>query len=609
LRDVTLQTSAVTQESRWRALPWQEYVPVGLVGAAALLLYTLTACPWVLGGDNGEFALLAAAPGVPHPSGYPLYALYLRAMSWLPGITPAHTAALATALLGALTAWTAGWAAIRWGARPTAAAFAASLFAFARLPWQLSTSAEVFALHALLAAAILGMVAPGGRLRGLRRAAALGLLAGLGLANNHTLVLLAPTGIYGVMRAGREAQRPLLAFGVALLGFAVGLAPYAALPWLGDGALWGWANPQTLDDVLHHALRRDFGTFQFGIYEGDPQRALHLWLLASHLWIDALFLAVPASLLGLWIVFSRRLPGPERRVDLALWLVSFALAGPGLVLMMNRSPDGVARFVVERFYLLPQLMLVVPTALTFEWLSMRLRLTGARIWPVAVIVACLLIAAHLQRIHDHNRPTLEHYVTNTLEQLPADAVLLGTGDHRFFGYQYAQIGLGLRPDVVALDATQLTYPWYYDRACARFGAPLSGPASDGSRNFSTVALIEQLVASGRPVFLTDVYSDGVGRRVPMVPAGALLRVVPPGEPPKSIIEMHLETVNIFNRYLVETLFVPEAGTWDALVFEDYARPWHSLAESFDRIGDAATAARIREIESRFLPSQPTSALF
>ena len=53
------------------------------------VLYVSTASPYVLGDDSGEFSTLYAAGGVAHPSGYPLYALVLRAFSWLPVVTPA----------------------------------------------------------------------------------------------------------------------------------------------------------------------------------------------------------------------------------------------------------------------------------------------------------------------------------------------------------------------------------------------------------------------------------------------------------------------------------------------------------------------------------------
>ena len=72
------------------------------VAVAALVVYSALASPHIVDGDNAELATLGAIGGRSHPPGYPLYVLWLRAWSWLPGATPAQTTALATAILGAL---------------------------------------------------------------------------------------------------------------------------------------------------------------------------------------------------------------------------------------------------------------------------------------------------------------------------------------------------------------------------------------------------------------------------------------------------------------------------------------------------------------------------
>src|SRR5215831_1295003 len=71
------------------------------IALTALIVYVALASSEVVDGDNAEFATLGAVGGRAHPSGYPLYVLWLRAWSWLPGQTQAHSAAFATAILGA----------------------------------------------------------------------------------------------------------------------------------------------------------------------------------------------------------------------------------------------------------------------------------------------------------------------------------------------------------------------------------------------------------------------------------------------------------------------------------------------------------------------------
>src|SRR5262249_37027866 len=156
----------------------------------------------IVDGDNAEFATLGALGGRAHPSGYPAFVLWLRAWSWLPG-SAAHAAAMATALLGAAQIVVLHAACRAWGARPWAATAAVAIFAAGPVAMRTYSEAEVFAGNGLVVAAVLWLAAERGPVRGLARAAALGLVAGVGLATHMTCALVAPVGILGVVRAWR----------------------------------------------------------------------------------------------------------------------------------------------------------------------------------------------------------------------------------------------------------------------------------------------------------------------------------------------------------------------------------------------------------------------
>src|SRR5580692_6583945 len=100
--------------SRLRAASERGFV----LGAVVLAAYAWLAPAYIVDGDNAEFCTLGAVGGVPHPSGYPLYVLWLRATSWLPAGSAAHRAALATAVLGAAAVVVLHAACRAWGARP-----------------------------------------------------------------------------------------------------------------------------------------------------------------------------------------------------------------------------------------------------------------------------------------------------------------------------------------------------------------------------------------------------------------------------------------------------------------------------------------------------------
>src|SRR5215468_7803311 len=115
----------------------------GLIAVGALVGYAWLAPPWFVDGDNAELVTLGTVGGVAHPSGYPAYLLWLRAMAWLPGTTPAHTTAIATAILAAIQLVVLHAACRAWGARPTTATLAIALYAAGPLVMRYSSEAEV----------------------------------------------------------------------------------------------------------------------------------------------------------------------------------------------------------------------------------------------------------------------------------------------------------------------------------------------------------------------------------------------------------------------------------------------------------------------------------
>src|SRR5262245_44511545 len=131
----------------------------GLLGLAAVLAYAWLVPHHIVDGDNAEFSTLGAIGGAAHPTGYPLYLVWLRALSWLPGTSPAHTAGLATAVIGGATVFVLYSACRSWGARPVAATIAAAVFGAAPAFVRIATTAEVFALNCLVVATVLWLAA------------------------------------------------------------------------------------------------------------------------------------------------------------------------------------------------------------------------------------------------------------------------------------------------------------------------------------------------------------------------------------------------------------------------------------------------------------------
>src|SRR6185369_67723 len=92
----------------------------------------------------------------------------------------------------------------------------------------------VFALNVLVAMAIVALAAPGASPFGREeaRVGLLGLAAGLGISNHHSIILLAPIGLYAAIAAARRSGRPLACVALGAGALAAGLLPYAYIPYV-----------------------------------------------------------------------------------------------------------------------------------------------------------------------------------------------------------------------------------------------------------------------------------------------------------------------------------------------------------------------------------------
>jgi tetratricopeptide (TPR) repeat protein len=224
-----------------------DWVAGACAGAAALAVYFWTLAPTVTLEDSGELVVAGDYLGVPHPPGYPLWttlAWFFARLFWFVSYrgqpNPAWAVNALSAACGALAAGTMAVLIARSGRDLAVALFrrmgggaggalpsriaasagvsASLLFAFSPVMWSQSVIAEVYALNALLLAALLlaayrWCLRPDDRLL-----AGMAFLFGLGLTNYQVILLLA--GALALLILLRD---PALLRDLALVGVALGL--------------------------------------------------------------------------------------------------------------------------------------------------------------------------------------------------------------------------------------------------------------------------------------------------------------------------------------------------------------------------------------------------
>lgn len=550
----------------------------GLVVLATLVLYGWLAPAHVVDGDNAEFCTLAAMGGAAHPSGYPLYVLWVRAFSWLPG-SPAHAAALATVMLSAASIGVLHAACRAWGARRLAATFATLVFATGPVVMREYTQAEVFALNGLVCALVLWLAAERGPLRGMWRGAALGLVAGLGLANHMTCVLVAPVGMLGVVRAIREDRRAWIAVGT----FAIGLTPYLYLLVAPDTPM-SWGRVRSLDELIAMILRRDYGgpgAFRHGeatISMGTSLVALAEDVARSWLWLPLACVA-----------FVRR--GETRAAWIAL-AASIVVAGPLLVTRFNVPPTGIGLFVVRRFYLLPIMLLAVPIAVGFDALVDRMRRIAPFVVGAAVATSLALSLPHLAVVHG---PAVENSAHNMLSSMPPNAVIIHGQDEFHGALNYLQAARGERRDVTVVMWSMMSFEWYRARVAAK------GVVAAGNMPGSPLQkVVGTLVAMGRPVFVDRLQTEVIAS-FPTYPHGILIRVLPPGTEVPSIPDIIALNKQLYGSFRLDD---PRPGSDDDYaneVHRRYAGIWDILSRAAERAGRRELADEARTLSRQLGP--------
>lgn len=382
---------------------------------AAFGFYLSGASASIAARDCADMSSAALTLGVAHSPGYPLYsALGHLWLTLFPLGDPAYRLAVMSCLAAAGAAALL-FSAVRRRAGLASSLTAAFLFVCCFPLWKFALIQEKYALHALFAAGLFHL-ADGEAASFWRRARLSGLIAGLGLVNHQSLLLVLP-GLY-------------LAWGSDRRRFA-----RAAAPWLFAGlSLYAflWIRLGSLPEALAVALRAQYGagTLSAGLARPfSPERAwaLFTWSLEAA--------AAAVGLVAVFLAVAGAFAAKDRSRTGGLLLSAFG-AGP-LFIMLSRfdTSSWVARSVLEPAFLIPALAL---TALAGEGLALVERRRPALAACVGLLFAAGT-ATTLSPLPVRRDDFLAHdYVRNLRRAVPPGASLLVSGDTALFGLRWLE---------------------------------------------------------------------------------------------------------------------------------------------------------------------------
>ncbi|MGA7741087.1 MAG: DUF2723 domain-containing protein [Polyangia bacterium] len=453
---------------------WPRLAPF-LASFVLAALYIATLSPSVAGGDSGELTAAALTGGVPHPSGYPLFALLARFFAALPlGHSPVWRVNLLSAVAMAVAGGLVCAVVQSWTRNVAAGLVAAALFGTSPVVWSNATCAEVFGLNAMFVALGLYLWSRVERTLSRRDVFALLFASGLAMCNHHAFVFVgAPVALRSlwIMRRKLRARGVFLALGLGLLGLVPYLylmsasASLAAVSW-DDGTA-------TIGGLIDHVLRRTYGTFSMGrpteeaVFVTGGTFLPTLWQMWGQvfprlLWVGPLF-----ALVGLYLGAASR---HTRRATLVLLLVLCCYCVTFSALSNLSTARPLYLSVLGRFCIESDLLWAIASGFGLAALLQGLgaRLPAVRRWlrlvPLSAgAVFAVGVAVHAGEANGHNNTVLRDFMTTAFASLPPNAIVITVGDEVTNSAFYLHEVEKLRPDVTHLGRTYLAAPWYTAR--------------------------------------------------------------------------------------------------------------------------------------------------
>jgi len=447
-----------------------------VIGGLSLALYVRTLAPGLLPGDSGEFQTLAYLLGDTHPTGYPVYLLLAKPLTWLPLGDVAYRVNLFSAVTAALTVGGVYLAGKLLTGHPGPALVGALVLAISPTFWSQALIAEVYTPGAAFLVAVLLPLLSWDSGRRPRALFAAGVAGGLSLGVHLTVSLLAPAVLLFLVlgrRRGEQVWRPALLG--ALAGVALALLAFLIVDWhappanyfdsivLPSRSAWGLTTAD-LDSPLERLLfglsARQFRPFMFANpAEVMPRLAREYW---DHLPEEIAPLALGLAGLGAIGLLVRR-PHLALLLLAALaiqWLYTFnydiwdlyVFHIPGYILLALLAGAG-AGWLLEGWLVLarnPRGRWAAGSLLTMVLLALAVWPTLAPHWDSVLAGGPPSFGLDEYPVDEFSLEMLHPLVTATVLDLPENSVVFTDWDMVYPLYYAAHIEQG-RTDLTFIE--------------------------------------------------------------------------------------------------------------------------------------------------------------
>jgi len=383
----------------------------------------------VQSGDTGELVTNSYFLRVSHPPGYPLWTLlYHLPVKYLHFGNPFAVASIFTVFIGM------GSLVLLYVTNPSRMTLLVILvLGSASVVWKYFLLPDVFALHCLfLSLLYLVFVKPI-----LLDKWWMIFLISLSVAHHHTIVFGFPLFVLALFKSKITNKK----IGVSLLSGIISLGLYFLMLSFNPEDYGSWGNLQSAQDVIHHFLRKDYGTFSLARPSTEPHSWTMFFLraLISDFWS---FL-----ILAIYLLLTYKKDFLEKLKSSFIFIICLILYLIVFEITARVSFNLTGETVFERFLVMPLFLLTFVMLFALRnhsnkfpvWLTILLSLNlGLNLW------------SNFHHFNFKEKTGIHDLVSNSLNQLPHKSILYAVGDSFGFSSYYLNEVQNLRKDVTLI---------------------------------------------------------------------------------------------------------------------------------------------------------------
>lgn len=446
-------------------------------GFILLGLYVFTLYPSLAGGDSGELIVSAQEFGVAHPPGYPLFTILTKIfITLIPFGSIAWRANLMNALFSVLASVFLQLSILRLTKCVGSSLLVYAFLSLNKLMWKWSACAEVFGLNNFFCTLIIFLLIWSESSISQKKHSfdkklyVLGLICGLSLTNQHTMVFpVCLVAIWVLVQLKRSKKFNCGTMLKLTLCGILGLSPYLYLPLSStlNIARWTWGDQSSLKGFLNHLLRNEYGTFNLAKDQIGSSFIDAISLYGSHLQHRMCELCPWLSLIGLVTGISWSCIGKHSStLVVMLMTISYILFFCWRSNLDLGNPIFVG--VVERFWMQSDIGFVLIAAIGYHTAirlvtekflgSSKIAMTSV-FTTMGSIVLIVLQLKNISLCDQSSNLVVHNFAKITLNSLPRNSLILTRGDLPSNSMRYLHLCESFRPDLILLDVEILSYEW------------------------------------------------------------------------------------------------------------------------------------------------------